>query len=57
MGVTTAPALGPAASGPLGTTGLTVSRLDDALGILRWAPLPEVRPAYEAIRRLRPPRP
>ena len=31
--------------------------VDDALGILRWAPLPEVRPVYEAIRRLRPPRP
>jgi hypothetical protein len=31
--------------------------VDDALGTLRWAPLPEVRPVYEAIRRLRPPRP
>ncbi len=29
----------------------------DAVGILRWPPLPEPRRVYEAVRRLTPPRP
>jgi hypothetical protein len=66
--VTPAPPSGSAAGASPGTTGLLVSRLGFGVsrlgfgdsrvdGIPRWAPLPEVRPVYEAIRRLRSPRP